>query len=381
MINTITDIIAIITVAQLLLFAVFLLSAKKDRSADKIILAFFLLANGFYILDFLLFRYTNAIIPYTINLFFIGNSFGFLFGPLLYLYTKAVTSKEFRLLAKDGLHILPFAFIFCMILILYQFQSYDAKLELLKTDIFDVTSFTIYFLSMQVVTLTYLLMALQIVRKKNKNLKSYFSSIEKINFEWLKLVVTAFCVMWIIDIINWSMYLLNVSTRISIELLGFISLLINFIFANLLILKSLRLPQIEVGRESGNGRHKYENSPLTDQEKINILSRLENLMLNEKLYLNPSLNLGETASHLNIASRYLSQVINELKEQNFYDYVNSYRIAEAKRLLTDPNHNSDKIISVQLDCGFNSKSVFNTVFKKSTGVTPSEYRRMNHIKV
>ena len=381
MINTITDIIAIITVAQLLLFALFLLSAKKDRTPDKIALALFLLANGFFILDFLSFRYTNLIIPFSVNLFFIGNAFGFLFGPLLYLYTKAVTSKDFQFLAKDILHLIPFAIVFCMILFLYQFQSYEVKLELLKTDIFDATGFTIYFISMQVVIFTYLLISYQIARKKNKNLKSYFSSIEKINFDWLKLVVTAFCVMWVVDIINWTLYILNANTAILMQFLGFISLLINFIFANLLILKSLKLPQIDVDRENGIEKPKYVNSPLSDHEKDDILTRLENLMANEKLYLNSSLNLGETARHLNIAPRYLSQVINELKEQNFYDYVNGYRINEAMRILIDPNHESDKIISVQLDCGFNSKSVFNTVFKKITGVTPSEYRKINLVGV
>jgi len=55
--------------------------------------------------------------------------------------------------------------------------------------------------------------------------------------------------------------------------------------------------------------------------------------------------------------------------------VNGYRIDEAKKLLSDPAHNSEKIISVLYDCGFNSKSVFNTVFKKNTGLTPSEFRR------
>lgn len=364
-----------------MLFALFLLSAKKDRGSDKIALAFFLLANGFYILDFLAFRYTNLLIPYTVNLFFIGNTFGFLFGPLLYLYTKAVTSKDFHFSMKDILHFLPFVFVFCMTLVLFQFQSYEVKLELLHTGIFDTTSFSIYFIFMQAITLTYLLVAFQLARKKNNKLKSYFSSIEKINFEWLKLVVTAFCVMWIVDIINWTTYLLRISTATSMQLLEFVSLLINFIFANLLILKNLKLPQVAVDGESGSEKHKYEKSPLTEQEKTNILARLENIMADEKLYLNSSLNLGETARHLNVAPRYLSQVINEMKEQNFYDYVNRYRINEAKRLLIDPHHETDKIISVQLDCGFNSKSVFNTLFKKITGVTPSEYRRMNQISV
>jgi AraC-like DNA-binding protein len=293
----------------------------------------------------------------------------------------AVTVTGYKFSAKDFLHIIPFVFAFCLTLVLYQFRPYEVKLELLKAGLFDATGSTIYFISMQVVTFTYLLIAFQLARQKNKKLKLYFSSIEKINFGWLKLVVTAFCVMWIVDIINWTTYLLRAGTTTSVELLEFISILINFIFANLLILKNLKLPQIEIERGNGNGKHKYESSTLTEQEKVQILARLENIMSNEKLYLNSSLNLGETARHLSIAPRYLSQVINELKRQNFYDYVNNYRINEAKMLLSDPNHENDKILAVQYDCGFNSKSVFNTLFKKNTGVTPSEYRKMSKIKI
>ena len=121
--------------------------------------------------------------------------------------------------------------------------------------------------------------------------------------------------------------------------------------------------------------HKYEKSPLTVQTKNDILQRLEDLMIKEKMFLNSSITLGEIADKLSVVPRYLSQVINELKGQNFYDFVNSYRIEEAKKILSDPSHDDEKILAVLFESGFNSKSVFNTVFKKITGITPSEYRR------
>jgi AraC-like DNA-binding protein len=375
LIRTITDIIAIITVAQLILFALFLLGTKKERGSDKIMLAFFLIANGFYILDFLAFRYNKEIIPYTVNLFFIGGTFGFLFGPLLYLYTKAITSKEFKFTKKEFLHFIPFFIIFSLTFIHFQIQSYEIKLNLLKTGIYNITETTIYLLLMNGITIIYLIKAFLLTKQKNKKLKAYFSSLDKINFEWLKLVVTAFFIMWVVDIINLVAGSLQINTSTSEELLTFTSLLINFIFANLLILKNLHIPQLEEDSENEGNKHKYEKSPLTYQNKIEILHRLEVLMADEKLYLNSSLNLGEIAQRLSIAPRYFSQVINELKGQNFYDFVNSYRIDEAKRLLSDPDHKKDKILTVLYECGFNSKSVFNTLFKKSTGITPSDYRK------
>jgi AraC-like DNA-binding protein len=371
LIKTITDIIAIITVFQLILFALFLLVGKKDRGLDKTALAFFLSANGFFILNFLAFRYSKEIIPYTINLFFIGSTFGFLFGPLLYLYTKAVNSRDFKVTEKDILHFIPFIIAFILTLVRFQFQNYETKTELLHTGLYGATGAVIYLALMHTTILLYLLKAFLIVIQKNQSLKGYYSSLEKINYDWLKLVVSAFFIMWIVDIINIAASWMGINSAASQELLTFISLFINFVFANLLILKNLRLPETESDAEI----HKYEKSPLTLQTKTEILSRLEKLMTQEKLFLNSSLNLGEVAQKLSVVPRYLSQVINELKEQNFYDYVNGYRIDEAKKTLSDPAHNSEKILSVLYDCGFNSKSVFNTVFKKNTGITPSEFRR------
>jgi len=371
LIKTITNIIAIITVAQLLLFAVFLISAKKNRGFDKAALALFLLANGIFILNFLAFRYSETILAYSINFFFIGGTFGFLFGPLLYLYTKAVTTKEFSFTKKNLLHFIPFIAVFCLTLIRFQFQPYETKLEIFNTGLYSRTGVVLYLSLMHLITLTYLVISFLIVRNKNLTLKGYYSSLDKINFNWLKLVVSAFFIMWIVDIINMAASLLGINSTDSKELLTFISLFINFVFANLLILKNLRLPEMEEVAET----HKYEKSPLTLQNKNEILFKLEKLMKQEKLFLNSSLNLGEVAQKLSVVPRYLSQVINEIKGQNFYDFVNSYRIEEAKKILSDPAHNSEKILSVLYECGFNSKSVFNTVFKKNTGVTPSEFRR------
>jgi AraC-like DNA-binding protein len=225
------------------------------------------------------------------------------------------------------------------------------------------------------ITLIYLIKAFLVALKQNQNLKTFYSSIEKINFDWLKLVVTAFFIMWVVDIINWITSSLQINTTTSQELLTFASLLINFIFADLLILKNLHLPALEYEAGKDGEKHKYEKSPLTLQTKNEILFKLEKIMAQEKLYLNSSLNLGEVAKKLSVMPRYLSQVINELKGQNFYDFVNAYRIEEAKKILSDPANNNEKILSVLYECGFNSKSVFNTVFKKNTGVTPSEFRR------
>jgi YesN/AraC family two-component response regulator len=94
----------------------------------------------------------------------------------------------------------------------------------------------------------------------------------------------------------------------------------------------------------------------------------------EKPYLNPTLTLKELSTELSIPSRYLSQIINEHMQSNFYDYISKYRIEEAKKLLSDLS--CDKtVLEILYEVGFNSKSSFNTAFKKFTGITPSRFKK------
>ncbi|MFQ5636669.1 MAG: helix-turn-helix domain-containing protein [bacterium] len=122
--------------------------------------------------------------------------------------------------------------------------------------------------------------------------------------------------------------------------------------------------------------NKYETSSLKNSELKQNKEKLIHLMEGQKPYLNPSLSLSDLANKISIPHRQLSQVINESFNQNFYDFVNTYRITECKRLL---NHCSDEkktIIEIAFEVGFNSKSTFNKAFKKHTGLTPKEYKKV-----
>lgn len=93
----------------------------------------------------------------------------------------------------------------------------------------------------------------------------------------------------------------------------------------------------------------------------------------KKPYLNMYLNLSELAESLNTYPHYLTQILNTIFYQNFYDFINSYRTDEAKNELINPHNNNLTILAIAYNCGFNSKSSFNRIFKQKTGVTPSEY--------
>jgi len=105
-----------------------------------------------------------------------------------------------------------------------------------------------------------------------------------------------------------------------------------------------------------------------------LAEKIITLLEAEKLYQEPDLTLQQLAGRLQSSVHHLSQAINDGLGKNFYDLVNGYRVAEAKRLLLDPKNTNFTILSVGFEAGFNSKTTFNTVFKKFTGQTPTEYR-------
>lgn len=124
-------------------------------------------------------------------------------------------------------------------------------------------------------------------------------------------------------------------------------------------------------------KEKYKTSALLPETVEQILPRLIVLMEKEKIYLEPDLTLKKLSERLHVHYNHLSQIINEHLETSFNDYINKYRIEEARKKLTDPKEARKNILEIAYDTGFYSKSVFNTAFKKFTGLTPTEYRKKN----
>ena len=120
---------------------------------------------------------------------------------------------------------------------------------------------------------------------------------------------------------------------------------------------------------------KYEYSKLTSDELTAYGEKLLEYLERKKPYLDNDLKLQDIADTMGLPSYHLSQIINTQLNRNFYDLINSYRIEEAKRQLSDPDKHDLKILAIAFEAGFNSKSAFNVAFKKYTNITPSRYRQ------
>jgi AraC-like DNA-binding protein len=300
--------------------------------------------------------------------FFILVPFGFLWGPALYFYVRSLTYRNFKFKKQDLVHLVPFVGGWAYFAWLYHFKSTAAKLAILAYDADYMPLVEILFrASMQIQIVSYLVAAFLCLRGYRKNLKEIYSDVDKKNLSWMNLILIGFLSIWFFDLVFVLLSMLGFYT----EVLSTMTLILVLVFANVIVFKGLRQPEIFAGIEH---KPKYQKSPLTREEKEQYLQRLQAYMETERPYLSASLTIDTLARRLSISSRYLSQVINETLGVNFLDFVNDYRVSEAKRILIDTTSNHRNILDVLFDSGLYTKSAFNRVFKQHTGMTPSEYK-------
>jgi AraC-like DNA-binding protein len=232
---------------------------------------------------------------------------------------------------------------------------------------------------------TYLYFSLLEIARYRQAIRERFSAIERINLSWLTSTIIAFGIAMLLAMLNSFIGLTPFKGYNEISLGAIIVAL--FIFINRVIFKALQQPQLFSGIETTGSekdvvtdetkpvQRKYATSSLSTSERETHLHRLLEIMSAEKLYLNTELSIEDLANRLALPVKTVSQVINESLQQSFFDFVNTFRINEAKVLLSNPADKKITVLEVMYKVGFNSKSSFNTAFKKIAQMTPTDFKR------
>lgn len=351
------EIISIITAFQLLMLG-FVLLAKRNRISN-LVLSFYMFANALLLIWFI------------INLLDVANlgSIPFLYyllGPLIYLYVRSLTEKDFKLSGRLLIHGIIF-----IVSILYSIAKELVPSRMAFSDWnFWEYLVTQFLLHTQIVA--YIVASFAKITSYRRTIKEHFSSVARIDLSWLLLIIMAFTLMWLIDLTTFILNITQTQTPLIIHTLLILSILINFIFASLVVYKGLQHAEAFSGLKVPE---KYSGSKMSDDETEVIVRKLQSLMQQTKPYLNPDLTIKDLSEQMQIHRKQLSQVINSQFGQNFYDFVNQYRVQEAKEIITGNSDSKKTILEVLYEVGFNSKSAFNNAFKKNTGKTPSEFKR------
>ena len=360
-----------IVVFQLFLIAFFLLANKKGKRMSNTLLGIFFLMVGISMLDmWLSFHGLNI---YFARIAFIDDGFILALGPLILLYTRSIMFEDFVVRGNSVLHFLPFILITIYFLVVGFLSAPEDQRQLIE----DVQNYNLPLvvslvgLSFYIHSLLYLIKSFSEIREYRARIREEYSSTEMMNVEWLDFTIKSMGILILLAIIHAIVPIGSSKAFAPLSAMVFIGFI--FYFANRVILKGLMQPNLFHGISSVAGV-KYRASSLTTEERTGYKQKLEASMKTDKPYLDPDLTINQLAEKMDMPSKTLSQVINQSFQKSFFDFINTYRVEEAKELFDTSTDEKMTIQEVMYQSGFNSKSSFNTFFKKLTGQTPSEYR-------
>ncbi|WP_347330721.1 AraC family transcriptional regulator [Marinimicrobium locisalis] len=288
-------------------------------------------------------------------------------GPTLYLYVASITRADFTLKPLHLLHLLP-ALVAVALMAAFGIDSDSLRYiwavgepqpEQLVTSIWDAA---------KLVPLIYSFAAVVLVQRYRSELKDEYSHFSNTEPRWLNVLTLGFFASW-----AWSTtvhILAKYSSPETADYLGIADNYFTFILINALFTYSL-----VYAHQLLTTRSEETRAPAEEKPSDSAIDRVKNAMEGDKIYLQQNLNIEQFSMHIGLPVKEVSSVINKHFGTNFFEFINTYRVEEAKRLLADPDHAHMTILDILLESGFNSKSAFHRFFKRLVGASPSEYRK------
>ena len=357
----------------------FLLNKSITKNSENKYLGILVFTQSFPIIIGCLYRFDC--LSYFPHLLGWQTLFHFLLGPLAYFYVRACTQKDFQFRPILWLHFLPFLLDVCYNVPFFIMNGSE-KLAAYEDFVQNGTLYSppIFNLIKTIHGLIYFGLSLYLIQQYRKYLPNAASSIDKGFHRWLMffIFIVAFPILASI------FYVATAYDRSYTILTWLIGVVAFFISMDTVILLKPELfqtfpHQMPLPESTEVQKQKYESSKLQDDKKDQYLKKLKAFIELEKPFQSPDLTLTQLSEKVKIPPHYLSQVINEKLDTSFLDFINSYRVKAAQEMLVDPKFSHYTIIAAAYEAGFSAKSTFYAVFKKHTGMTPSQYRKQAKI--
>lgn len=285
-----------------------------------------------------------------------------IFAPLfLYLSIRFYSNQNYKFVWKDAKHlIIPFIFL----VIIWMRLNHPGQRSIIAAAQTIVMFFQAFF---------YVILSFIKIKQHRKKLVRFESNIQGKDMNWIEYIILQILIISVIALVN------NVMSR---EAPGLLMNTINLFVVFIVAFYAIGQKEIFPIYPTLEDKLDYLDEPETkrklipDDELDMLKSRLTNLMLSQKTYLDSDLNLVKLSELLNLSPHKLSYTINTGLNLNFFQFVNQYRIEKAKEFLLN-NAKNYTILAIAYESGFNSKTAFNTTFKKLTGQTPTEFKKQH----
>lgn len=367
------------------------LTVRSTYKKGAKILTFFMLTVFIFTLAYVSYIHYIPSLLWVLKYLFLPSAFCMI--PILYLYIKALTINNVQFSRYESLHFLP-AILSLFFLVAISFFPVSDDINIYISIDFDYSTIDgsphehyLYYIAYDIIFFSqmafYFTLMMILLIKHKRNIRMFFSDIEGISLTWLLAFLLFYLVTSISFIIidflvvaekNVYDLVYNTASAIFVFFLSYFGVKQNDIYNH----SSLKHNSIELESPSSEKILK-ETSQNDITQKISrkdeLFNKLLELFEKEKLYLQYDLSLADIAELLNSNKHYISNIINEKLNKNFYQFVNELRIKEAIEMLNNQDSYLYTIESISQKAGFKSKSSFNKFFKEITGITPSEFRK------
>lgn len=373
------NLLLIVTVISLfisLFLAFFLFVVKTNHKISNYLFATFLILCAIDTSQTLF----NLIIDKPSNFGILRTTFALLQIPVFYLYVISVCYSDFKLKPKHLLHLLPFLIANAILIPRFYAVDITSKINFIK-DYQDKIELQFNHILIHVQLIVYIIAVFLVLKKAKKLYLENYAGTSISSYNWLFQFTVVLTILYsgalLKNIFKFSDYP-HISEWIKVGLLVFQLFIVCWYLFKALnnpglfrsIDSKLKLVSDIVLEEKNK-----EKSVLSENEYNEDLLKLQQYMVEEKPFLDPSLTIQDVSKGIKIPVRDLSLLINHKLEQHFYDFINAYRIENAMNILKDTTKSKVTVLEILYDVGFNSKSSFNTAFKKHTGYTPTDYRK------
>ena len=374
-------------IIQGVLLAGLYLFNKKHRSLANQLLGFFLLVIVYEAT--LTFLPLDHIFGYPINYYFSLPEVK-LFYPVLFLHyilEKVGRARRYRKVLRIH-YLLAFAIAGIFLLNLFLFVFKGTKIE----DYFESITLENAFMAQQYYAFLLIIIVLVISLKEVKHYKTViqnqYSDYGMLNINWLWrfiFVIIPIIILWGANLVH---ILLGGRHSFDYELVtwGFVVIMIYFVSFQAYKHKNLfegvegvSEPVDAISSKNGKSKKPSSKSIELNREDETVIRQIKHHMETQEPYLDASLSMYQLAKQVNMPVPELSQLINHKLNKHFFDFVNEYRVKKAMEILRNPDNSKMTVLEVLYEVGFNSKSSFNTVFKKYTGKTPTQYRKSHSL--
>lgn len=327
-----------------------------------------------------------------------------LFGPLVYLYARHAADGDRPLRAVDALHAVPAIFLVGWSLPVYLLPTSEklalyAQIQARQLPEMLVQNLWASWWLKITSGAAYTVATIRVVRQHRRAMEQQYSSLRSVTLDWLLLLCVASAAAWGVVMAAGAAeplrlvppgtgdQLVTVVMAVAIFLLGYRGLQQPEVHivevppladrppasvspAQVSPVAALDPAAPPLQSDERNG----ERSSLTPGMVRALMDRLRQTMEQEEAWRDADLTLGSLAQMVGTTPHKLSELLNVQIGQSFHDYVNAFRVAEVQRRLRDPDEAHRAVLTLALDAGFASKSTFNAVFRRQTGVTPSAWR-------